>query len=100
LEKVGQKLTWDPERDRPTQPPRPSKPQTYTFERLLRECDRDGDRLVTNAEWIAGKPDWQWLFPVIDTDRNDTIDPNEYAAFQTYKSEHPDWQARLRRPDN
>jgi hypothetical protein len=100
LEQAGQKLTWDPERDRSTGPPRLSEPRTYSFEQLLRECDRDGDRLVTGAEWAAGKPDWQWLLPIIDSDQSGRIDEAEYAALQKYKSENPDWQTRLRRQDD
>jgi hypothetical protein len=96
LEKADQKLTWDPERDRSTGPPRWAKPPTYTFEHLLGECDSDGDGLVTDAEWTAVKPDWQWLFRPVDTDQNGSIDKAEYAALQKYKAENPDWQTRLR----
>lgn len=91
LKKAGQKLTWDPERDHPTA----AAGQQYTFQRLIRECDTDNDRLVSSAEWNAGKPDWQWLFPHIDTDRNGTINSTEYVEFQTYKEKHPDWQTQL-----
>ena len=97
LEKAGQKLAWDPKHDQPTRPPRLSKPQAYTFEHLLRECDRNADRLVSEPEWTAGKPSFQWLFPFVDTDHNNTIDKAEYAAFQKYKSENPNWQSQLRR---
>ncbi len=90
LEKAGQKLTWDPERDRST------AASTYSFERLARECDTDGDGLVSRTEWNTGKPDWKWLFPRIDTDGNGTIDSREYDSFQQYKEKHPDWQKQLR----
>ena len=48
-------------------------------------------------EWNANKPDWQWLFPFIDTDRNGTINSAEYVAFQQYKAKHPDRQTQLQR---
>ncbi len=93
LQKAGQKLTWDPLHDRSTA----ASGSAYTFERLIVECDTDGDKLVSSAEWTAAKPDWKWLFPIIDTDADAEIDSTEYAAFQQYKEKHPDWQLKLRR---
>ena len=61
------------------------------FALLLRECDTDGDSLVTQAEWNAGKQDWAWLFSVIDTDENGKLDEAEYMAFQEYKKKNPKW---------
>ncbi len=87
---AGQKLSWDPEHDRSTAAA--SKSQVLTVERLLKECDTDGDKLVSTDEWNAGKPGWEWLFPIIDTDRNSRIDAAEYTAFQEYKAKHPGWQ--------
>ncbi len=86
LEKAGQKLAWDPTADVST------ADGGLTVERLLKECDRDGDRLVSRAEWDAGKKGWEWLFAKIDTDADGQITPAEYAAFQRYKATHPDWQ--------
>lgn len=96
LERAGQKLSWDPERDRPTTPGT-SNQQTYSFNSLLEECDRDNDQRVSRKEWDEGKQGWEWLFTIIDADGNGTIEPPEYAGFQEYKKNHPDWQSRLRR---
>lgn len=89
---AGQKLSWDPERDRSTA----ADGAPYSHQRLLSECDRDGDGNVTQAEWEAGKKGWEWLFPKIDTDGDGILTGGEYAAFQRYKAEHPDWGKRLR----
>lgn len=94
LEKAGQKLTWDPARDKPSEPA-PSSGSKFTFETLLRDCDANGDNLVSQFEWSAGKSSFAWLFPAIDKDGNGQIDPAEYAGFQEYKAKHPDWQQRL-----
>jgi hypothetical protein len=59
-------------------------------------CDTNRDRKITRAEWDAGKKGWEWLFPAIDTDKDGLIDPKEYAAFQDYKAQHPDWAKKLR----
>ncbi len=53
-------------------------------------------RPISQAEWNAGKPGWEWLFPFIDTDGDGKIDKAEYDAFQLYKLKHPDWQKTLR----
>lgn len=100
LEARGQKLTWDPVLDRAVGPPSRSKPRVYSFELLLAQCDRDADSLVSRAEWTAGKTGWEWLFANIDSDQSGMIDKREYATFQQYKAEHPDWQTRLRTRDD
>lgn len=97
LERAGQKLAWDG--------PVPEKPRAgagvaagpLTFSSLLEHCDDDADQLVARSEWISGKPGWEWLFPVIDTDKDGRISAAEYDAFQAYKAKHPDW-ARKRVP--
>jgi hypothetical protein len=89
LEKARQKLAWDPEKDAP-----PAKPDGFSMAALLAACDGDGDKVVSRAEWEAGKKGWEWLFPVIDTDRDGRISAAEYAAFQTYKAKNPDWMKR------
>jgi hypothetical protein len=85
LEKASQKLTWDPETDVST------ATNGLTMNRLIKERDRDGDKLVSQAEWNAGKKGWEWLFAKIDTDGNGQITSAEYKAFQIYKTKHPDW---------
>ena len=62
-----------------------------TFALLRRGCDGDGDGLVTQAEWNAGKQGWAWLFAVIDKDENGKLDEAEYMAFQQYKKKNPKW---------
>jgi len=87
LEKAGQKLVWDPAKDIG-----PTAEDGYSMQHLLKECDRDGDGLVSQAEWDAAKQGWEWLFPIIDTDHDGHITAAEYKAFQDYKTKHPDWQ--------
>ena len=94
LEQAGQVLQWTDDLARLAAPQASST--TYTFEELSRICDTDGDRQVSPSEWEAGKPGWGWLFPAIDTNRDGFIGPQEYADFQEYKKNHPDWQQRLR----
>ncbi|MCA9248594.1 MAG: FAD-dependent oxidoreductase [Planctomycetales bacterium] len=91
LRDAGQKLTWDVEKDRSL-----SRPSKYTFAGLLGECDRDDDGFVSQSEWEAGKPGWEWLYPHVDSNRDGKIVATEYAAFQQYKGEHADWTTRLR----
>lgn len=97
LEEAGQKLSWNPKCDRSTALGS-SGHAVRIFKTLLRECDSDQDDLVSNPEWNAGKPTWQWLFKVIDTDQNGKIDEPEYHSFQDYKAKNPDW--RKLQPDN
>jgi hypothetical protein len=92
LLQAGQKLSWDPKRDRSAAADAPIG-QALTLERLLKECDADGDKRVSAEEWNAGKPGWEWLFPVVDADRDGRVEAAEYAAFQEYKARHPDWQS-------
>ncbi|HNX34289.1 MAG TPA: FAD-dependent oxidoreductase [Kiritimatiellia bacterium] len=89
LEKAGQKLAWDPTRDKG-----PSAGDGYSMAALLAACDRDADKAVSRAEWEAAKKGWEWLFPLIDADGDGRIDAAEYEAFQEYKTKHPDWQKR------
>jgi hypothetical protein len=58
------------------------------------QIDTDGDGLISSAEWIKGKPEWGWLVPIIDTNKDGQIDPKEYEAFQEYKARNPDWRTR------
>ena len=87
LENAGQKLTWDPEHDVSTA----TGGGGYSFDHLIEQCERDNDGVVTQPEWDAGKKGFEWLFPVIDTGKDGKIDKAEYAAFQEYKTKHPDW---------
>ena len=64
------------------------------IERLLKECDTNGDGLVSRSEWDGGKKGWERLFPTIDSNEDGQIDPKEYAAFQVYKARNPDWRAK------
>jgi hypothetical protein len=52
---------------------------------------RINDKLVSQPEWDAQKQGWQWLFPIIDKNRDGQIDGAEYAAFQEYKKQNPNW---------
>jgi hypothetical protein len=88
LEKAGQKLVWDPAKDKGPEG------GGYSADKLFAECDLDGDKLVSRAEWEAGKKGWEWLFPVIDADADGRVTGAEYKAFQDYKAKNPDWQKR------
>jgi hypothetical protein len=69
-----------------------------TVEAFLGECDGDGDGRVSRSEWDRGKPGWEWLFPIIDSNGDSLIVPSEYAAFQEFKARNPNWQDRRPRP--
>jgi len=94
LEKAGQKLVWDAAKD-----VGPAKEAGYSVEKLLQQCDRDSDKSVSRAEWDAAKPEWEWLFPLIDTDADGRITEAEYKAFQEFKAKNPDWQKRRPKRD-
>lgn len=94
LEKAGQKLVWDAAKD-----VGPAKEVGYSVEKLLQQCDRDSDKFVSRAEWDAAKPEWEWLFPLIDTDADGRITEAEYKAFQEFKAKNPDWQKRRPKRD-
>ena len=91
LERAGQKLAWDPARD-----VAPERDDGLSMDRLIKACDRDGDKRISRAEWTAGKRGWEWLFPLIDTDGDGRIEAAEYDAFQKYKDKNPDWQKRIK----
>lgn len=50
----------------------------------------------SREEWNESKPGWEWLFPFIDTNKDDRISAAEHGAFQAYKKRHPDWQKQIR----
>jgi hypothetical protein len=94
LEQAGQVLEWTDELARLAES---SRPDPYSFENLCRTCDKDGDKLVSQPEWNAGKQGWEWLFPLIDKDRDGRIDGVEYAAFQEFKKQNPNWAEMRKR---
>ncbi len=89
LQQAGQVLEWTDELARLAAS---SRPDPYSFDSLCRICDNDGDKLISQPEWNARKQGWEWLFPIIDKNRDGRIDAAEYAAFQEYKRQNPDWQ--------
>ncbi|MHB8898144.1 MAG: FAD-dependent oxidoreductase [Thermoguttaceae bacterium] len=91
LEEAGQVLGWTEELA--ARAGSGGSGHSYSFESLREICDRDGDQRVSQAEWNAGKPGWQWLFPIIDKSGEGQIDEAEYAAFQEYKRTHPEWSS-------
>ncbi|HRQ87288.1 MAG TPA: FAD-dependent oxidoreductase [Bacteroidia bacterium] len=98
---AGQKLSWDPEKDKAEAPASRrnegrSTGDPFSFSSLLGGADRDGDKLVSQKEWADGKPDWAWIFPFIDQNRDGQIDEAEYTAFQKHKATHSDWVEQAR----
>lgn len=89
LEAAGQKMHWDPARDRSSAGDASS--DALSYERLLDECDADKNGAVSGAEWVAGKASHDWLFHFIDKSDDGQIDRAEYEAFQLYKQQNPDW---------
>lgn len=63
---------------------------------VFAQLDLNRDTTISQSEWNREKVSWEWLFTKIDSDQDGQLTEAEYAAFQTYKSTHPDWQARLR----
>ena len=94
LDRAGQVLRWTEELARLAKLTSQSRSQHYTFERLCQTCDKDGDSLVSKAEWDAGKAGWEWLFPIIDKSQDGQIDASEYASFQEYKKQNPHWREK------
>ncbi len=88
LEQAGQTLVWTEELAEQAEAARPNP---YSFETLCRICDKDSNKLVSQDEWNAEKHGWEWLFPIIDKNADGQINPNEYAAFQEYKKQNPNW---------
>lgn len=97
LEQAGQKLVWTGPGPDTSKEEMASRNRPLTFNTLLKECDTDGDGLVSKVEWTAGKPNWDWLFPLMDTDKNGQITAAEYQAFQEYKVKNPDWAKKRTR---
>ncbi len=96
LEKAGQVLQWTEELAR--QVGSADSGNSYSFESLCQICDRDGDKLVSQAEWNGGKQGWEWLFPVIDKNGDGQVDGAEYAAFQEFKKQNPNWPSLRPQP--
>jgi hypothetical protein len=87
LEGAGQKLVWD------GPPPARGSSAPQTIETLLGECDRNGDKLVSEQEWKEAKPGWEWLFAYIDKDKNGQLTGPEYRSLQDLKVRYPKtWQ--------
>lgn len=92
LQEAGQKLNWDPRTDQA-----PGSTEALNFARLLRECDADGDKLVSRSEWNANKPAWKHLFSFIDKNEDGMLIAEEYEAFQEFKADNPDWEKKVSR---
>jgi hypothetical protein len=98
LHRAGQVLAWNEQLAQLAETA--NRPPAYTFERLCAACDKDGDRRISEPEWNAGKTGWEWLFPIIDRNRDAAIDAREYAGFQEFKRAHPDWQQQRPKVSN
>jgi hypothetical protein len=90
---AGQKLSWDPDKDRSTASSRGRR----SYFTLLVEADRNGDKAVSESEWNTGKPGWEWLFAKIDTNRDGNLSEDEYKVFQDFKASQSDWAQRLQK---
>ena len=43
-------------------------------------------------EWNQDKPGYEWVFPVIDKDKDGKVSAAEYKEFQAFKQKHSDWK--------
>jgi hypothetical protein len=86
LDRAGMLLEW-----KETEVAGAAETHALSFKQLLTDCDADGDGLISKPEWEKGKKGWEWVFALIDTNKDGTVDEKEYAAFQEYKTKHPDW---------
>jgi hypothetical protein len=59
------------------------------------EC-KGGATSWTQKEWDRSKRGYEWVFPLIDNDKDGIVSVEEYRAFQTLKKNHEDWPAVLR----
>lgn len=99
LERAGQKLAWD-HGDAAARPGGAGAKRPLTFVALVEDCDGDRDGLVSKIEWASKKPGWEWLFPVIDTDKDGRLNAEEYDGFQEYKAKNPNWTKMREQYDN
>jgi len=42
--------------------------------------------------WNKDKAGYEWVFPLIDTNKDGKVTAREYEAFQTFKKTHDDWE--------
>ena len=64
--------------------------------KVFATADTDRDEKISPVEWNRAKPEWKWLFGVMDKDKDGLIDRREYTAFQLYKKQNPDWRNKLK----
>lgn len=94
LDRAGQVLVWTEELAKLAEA---NRPNPYSFETLYNTCDKDNDKLVSQPEWDAQKKGFEWLFAVIDQNHDGKINAPEYAAFQVYKKQNPNWHKEARK---
>ncbi len=52
---------------------------------------------ASQTEWDREKEGYEWVFPLIDSDKDGKVDAEEYGAFQLFKKTHDNWEEALRR---
>ncbi len=50
----------------------------------------------SQAEWNRAKKGYEWVFVLIDKNKDEKVDTDEYDAFQAFKKRHPNWEKALR----
>lgn len=50
----------------------------------------------SQAEWNRAKKGYEWVFVLIDKNKDGKVDANEYDAFQAFKKRHHNWEKALR----
>ena len=46
--------------------------------------------------WNEAKQGYEWLYPILDDNKDGKVSEAEHQAFQDYKRRHPDWNKFLR----
>lgn len=51
---------------------------------------------VSQKEWNSDESGYEWVFPLIDKNKDGKVSIQEYNDFQLFKQEHNDWEKMLR----
>ena len=67
-------------------------------QKLARPRPRAGKKRqwASQEEWNRDKRGYEWVFPLIDKNKDGKVSAEEYDAFQDFKKRHDDWEKALR----